>query len=226
MVLRFLLHQNPSSTERDFDNRHAWYARGMLVKLVAWVEKYAEHRNAKKALAFVSFIESSFFLLLPFVLIVAMLAQEKRASWIKLALIGTFSSVLGGVFGYFIGKFFYGYVGEPLIAWYGLTTQVEQMGNVFKEHVFLTIFLASLSPIPYKVFTLSAGLFSVDLFAFIIASIIGRGIRFFAVSYVSNRYGLRAKNAIVKNQQRAAIVTYIFLAGVVLYIVLKSKGIL
>ena len=198
----------------------------MFVRLMNWVERYAEHRNAKKALAVVAFTESSFFPIPPFVLIIAMLAQEKKASWVKLALIGTVSSVLGGVFGYFVGKFFYGYVGEPLVAWYGLTEEVKYLGTVFKENVFLTIFLASLSPIPYKVFTLSAGLFSVDLLAFIVASFVGRGMRFFAVSYVSDRYGLRAKKIIMENQKRSAMITYALIIGLVLYMVLKSKGIL
>ena len=191
-----------------------------------WVEKYAEHKHAKKALALVAFAESSFFPIPPFVLIVAMLSQEKRTSWVRLALIGTASSVLGGVFGYFIGKFFYGYIGAPLIAWYGLTEEVNHLGQIFKDHVFLTIFIASLSPLPYKVFTLSAGLFSVNLISFILASIVGRSIRFFVVSYVSNRYGVQAKKVIMGNQKIAKIVVYGAVTLVALYIIFKSKGIL
>ena len=173
----------------------------MLQKLIAWVEKWAGHHHAKKALGLVSFVESSFFPIPPFVLIVAMLSLEKKPSWIRLALIGTFSSVLGGVAGYFIGKFLYGYIGAPLIAWYGLTEEVAHLGSIFKEHVFLTILLASVSPIPYKVFTLSAGLFSVNLWMFILASIVGRGARFFAVSYVADRYGIHAKQFIARQQK-------------------------
>lgn len=191
-----------------------------------WVEKYAEHRHAKKALALVAFAESSFFPIPPFVIIVAMLAQEKRPSWVRLALIGMASSVVGGIFGYFIGKFFYGYVGAPLIAWYGLTEEVNNLGQIFRDHVFFTIFLASLSPIPYKVFTLSAGLFSVNLVSFIAASIIGRSIRFFFVAYVSNRYGVQAKNIITGNRTYAKLVVYGFIVLVILYFLLKSKGIL
>jgi membrane protein YqaA with SNARE-associated domain len=136
------------------------------------------------------------------------------------------SSVLGGIFGYFIGKFFYGYIGGPLVDFYGMTAEVDRLGQLFKAHVFLTIFIASLTPVPYKVFTLSAGLFSVNLFAFILASIIGRSMRFFAVAYVSNRYGVKAKNIVMGNQRVATWVTYGLLAALILYIVLKSKGIL
>ncbi len=155
-----------------------------------------------------------------------MLAQEKKPSWIRLAMIGMVSSVLGGIFGYFIGKFFYGYIGAPLIAWYGVEAEVAQLGSVFKEHVFITIFLASLSPLPYKVFTLSAGLFSVNLFAFIVASIVGRSMRFFAVSYISNRYGVRAKNMIKNNQKITMYSMYVSVVVIVLYFIFKSNGIL
>jgi membrane protein YqaA with SNARE-associated domain len=198
----------------------------MIDRVMKWVEKYAEHKHASKALALVAFTESSFFPIPPFVLIVAMLAQEKRASWIRLALIGMLSSVAGGVFGYFIGKFFYSYVGEPLIAWYGLTAEVEHLGQIFKDHVFLTILLASLSPLPYKVFTISAGLFSVNLMSFITASLVGRSIRFFAVSYISNRYGMQAKQMIVRHQRVTSWTLYVGIVLCILYIVLKSRGIL
>jgi membrane protein YqaA with SNARE-associated domain len=198
----------------------------MLQRMIKWVEKYAEHKHATKALSLVAFTESSFFPIPPFVLIVAMLAQEKKPSWIRLAMIGMVSSVLGGIFGYFIGKFFYGYIGAPLIAWYGVEAEVAQLGSVFKEHVFITIFLASLSPLPYKVFTLSAGLFSVNLFAFIVASIVGRSIRFFAVSYISNRYGVRAKNMIKNNQKITMYTMYVSVVVIVLYFIFKSNGIL
>lgn len=173
----------------------------MVGRLVAWVEKWAEHHHAKTALSVVSFVESSFFPIPPFVLIVAMLSNENKPSWVRLAIIGTLSSVLGGIFGYFIGKFFYAYLGAPLIAFYGLTEQVESLGQVFKDNVFITIFIASITPVPYKVFTLSAGLFSVNLLVFILASLIGRGIRFTVVSYLSDKYGLWTKQFVL-NQQR------------------------
>jgi membrane protein YqaA with SNARE-associated domain len=198
----------------------------MIDSLMKWVEKYAEHKHATKALSLVAFTESSFFPIPPFVLIVAMLAQEKKPSWIRLALIGMLSSVAGGIFGYFIGKFLYGYVGAPLIAWYGIEAEVAHLGAIFKDHVFITIFIASLSPLPYKVFTLSAGLFSVNLSAFIFASIVGRSIRFFAVSYISDRYGVRAKKMVLENKKITTYTMYGAIAVLVLYGILKSNGIL
>lgn len=198
----------------------------MLQKLFLWVEKWASHAHAKKALSLVSFVESSFFPIPPFVLIIGMLSYEKKQSWIKLAIIGTVSSVLGGVFGYFIGKFFYGYIGAPLISWYGLEAEVAYLGAVFKEHVFITIFLASISPIPYKVFTLSAGLFSVNLMTFIFASLVGRSLRFFVVSYLANKYGIHAKEFILKQQKIATYSVCFIFVVIVLYVYLLRGGIL
>lgn len=170
------------------------------------MEKWADHRHAKKALSLVSFVESSFFPIPPFVLIIAMLSLDKKPSWVRLAVIGTLSSVLGGIFGYFIGHFFYAFVGAPLIAFYGLTAEVAYLGNIFREHVFTTILLASISPLPYKVFTLSAGLFSVNLWMFIFASLIGRSIRFAFFSYIGDRYGVRAKKFLLEQQKITNIV--------------------
>ncbi len=198
----------------------------MTEKLIAWVEKWAGHHHAMKALSLVAFVESSFFPIPPFVLMVAMLIHEKKPSWVKIAIVGMLSSVLGGIFGYFIGKFLYGYIGAPLIAWYGLTDQVASLGQIFKDHVFITIFLASISPLPYKVFTLSAGLFSVDIFSFILASLVGRSIRFFFVAYVTDRYGIRTKHFILEQKKyTTVVVTSAVILGITYFLLIK-QGIL
>lgn len=187
----------------------------MIQKLISWVEKWASHHHATKALALVAFTESSFFPIPPFVLIVGMLALDKKPSWVRLAVIGSLSSVLGGIFGYFLGLYFYTYVGAPLVAFYGVAEEVANLGEVFKQHVFWTIILASLSPLPYKVFTLSAGLFSVNLWMFIFASVIGRGIRFLIVSYVADRYGVHAKK-FIREQQKTTMIAFSVAVVVVL----------
>lgn len=198
----------------------------MMQTMIRWVEKYAEHKHATKALSFVAFIESSFFPIPPFVLIIAMLSGEKKESWKRLAFVGTLSSVLGGVFGYFIGKFFYVYVGAPLIAWYGIGNEVAYLGSIFKEHVFATIMLASISPLPYKVFTISAGLFSVNFPLFVFASLVGRGVRFAVVSFIADKYGVYAKRFIIKQQKIAEIIVYMCVVLFVGYIILVKQGIL
>ncbi len=198
----------------------------MMQRLVTWVEKYAEHKHATKALSFVAFIESSFFPIPPFLLIIAMLSNENKVSWKRLACIGTLSSVLGGILGYVLGKFFYSYIGEPLVVWYGIESQVTYLGTVFKEHVFLTIMLASISPLPYKVFTLSAGLFSVNFVYFVIASLLGRGLRFAVVSFFADKYGYATKKFFLKQQKFAEFLFYCCVVLLVLYIILVKQGIL
>ena len=194
----------------------------MLQKLFLWMEQYSEHKHAKKILALVAFTESSFFPIPPFVFIIAMLSHEKRQSWIKLALVGMSFSVLGGIFAYFLGMFFYATIGAPLIAFYGIQNEVNTLGALFKDHVFLTILAASLSPLPYKVFTISAGLFAVNIWSFVLSSIVGRSLRFFIVAYIANKYGTKAKKVLLDQQKN---VTYIFLVLIVvgiLWYVLKT----
>jgi membrane protein YqaA with SNARE-associated domain len=198
----------------------------MIQKMIDWVEKYAEHKHATKALSIVAFTESSFFPIPPFVLIVGMLANEKKPSWIKLAIIGMLSSVMGGIFGYFIGKFFYGYIGAPLVTFYGIEEEVTKLGTIFKDHVFLTIMLASISPLPYKVFTISAGLFSVNFWMFVLASFFGRGLRFFTVAYLANKYGIHAKLFVAKQQKLATWTMWGIVIVCIVYILLKTQGIL
>jgi membrane protein YqaA with SNARE-associated domain len=198
----------------------------MIDRLVRWVENWAGHHHATKALALVAFVESSFFPIPPFVLMVVMLAQDKKPSWVRIAIIGSLSSVMGGIFGYFIGKFFYAFIGAPLVAFYGIGAEIAQLGVLFQEHVFWTIIIASLSPMPYKVFTLSAGLFSVDLTTFIIASIVGRGIRFLAVSYVANKYGLHAKRFITEQKRTTTIAFMVAVVACIVYAILRTQGIL
>jgi membrane protein YqaA with SNARE-associated domain len=195
----------------------------MMSRLVAWVEKWAAHHHATKALALVSFVEASVFPIPPFVLIIGMLSLEKKLSWVRLAAIGAVSSVLGGILGYIIGHFLYAYIGSPLVAFYGIGDQVTHLGQLFQDHVFWTIILASLSPIPYKVFTLSAGLFSVNLPMFIFASLIGRGIRFLVVSYVADRYGVRAKRFVVEQQKKTIQILCISIVVMAMYYFLFRK---
>lgn len=182
----------------------------MFERLLSRVESWANERHAFTALALVAFTESSFFPIPPYVLVFAMLIHEKRPSWVKVASVGTLASVCGGLFGYVIGKFFYLTIGAPLISFYGLAPEVASIGKIFNEHIFLTILLASLTPIPYKVFTISAGIFSAPILPFMAASLIGRGIRFFTVAFLTHRYGAQAKRLMIE-QRKALYVTMILL---------------
>ena len=145
-----------------------------------WVLRHAEGPRARLWLAAFSFTEASFFPIPPDILLIAILLTN-GTHWVKYSLITTLSSVAGAVFGYIIGVFFFAVIGEPLIAFYNLQESMAHVGKLFADNAFITILLAAFTPIPFKVFTIAAGLFHIDFFVFIIASLLGRGTRFFAI---------------------------------------------
>lgn len=146
--------------------------------------------NARYWLAGLSFAESSFFPIPPDFYLMPVVAS-KRDRWIYFALITTVASVLGGLFGYFIGAVLFDTIGEWLIRVYSLADEMQKVSDFFNQNAFLSIFTAAFTPIPYKVFTIAGGLFNINIFVFTIASILGRGIRFFAVSYIMSVFGDR-----------------------------------
>lgn len=157
--------------------------------LVAWTVRHAEGKNAKWWLFILAFAESSFFPIPPDVLLGAILMTRERVRAFFYATVTTVGSVLGGLFGYAIGYFFFQTVGVWLVGVYHLESQMESVRVLFADNAFFAIFVAAFTPIPYKVFTIAAGLFSINLPVFIIASILGRGGRFFAVAGVMRFFG-------------------------------------
>ena len=152
----------------------------------------AGHKSSKYYLAIVSFIESSFFPIPPDVMVIPMVIS-KRDDFIKIFLIATIFSVLGGVFGYLIGVFFFD-IGMQIMSIYGYEDKVNNLkNNLTSESGFYTwlgiLFLAGFTPLPYKVFTIVSGLISFNLFIFILISLISRGLRFFIISYLSYKFG-------------------------------------
>lgn len=153
--------------------------------------------NAKWWLSAISFSESSFFPIPPDFYLMPVVAKN-RDKWLYFALITTISSVLGGLLGYFIGAVFFETIGKWLVSLYHLEKEVETVGVFFNQNAFLSIFTAAFTPIPYKVFTISAGLFKLNIFVFTLASILGRGLRFFAVAYIMKLFGEKISNAVIK----------------------------
>ena len=187
----------------------------MITKFVSWTEKFAEHKYSEVILFAVAFTESSFFLAPPDVLIIAILSHHLKNAWIKIANIATAGSVLGGVFGYAIGYYFYQYVGQPIVNFYGIQAEINHVGELFKAHAFISILVAAFTPIPYKVFTIGAGLFSLNIITFVTASIVGRGARFFIVAYLSNKYGDRAKKIILEKGDKI-----LWIIGIVAFVII------
>ena len=152
----------------------------------------AAHKSSKYYLAIVSFVESSFFPIPPDVMVIPMVISKKN-DFIKIFLITTIFSVLGGMLGYLIGAFFFDF-GSQIMSFYGYENKLsnikENLVNSDGFYAWLGIlFLAGFTPLPYKVFTIASGLISFNFFIFIVISFVSRGLRFFIVSYLSYKFG-------------------------------------
>ena len=152
----------------------------------------AAHKSSKYYLALVSFIESSFFPIPPDVMVIPMVIS-KKSDFIKIFLIATIFSVLGGILGYFIGAFFFD-IGMQIMSIYGYEDRLINLkNNLINSEGFFAwlgiLFLAGFTPLPYKVFTIASGLIGFNISIFILISLISRGLRFFVVSYLSYKFG-------------------------------------
>jgi len=156
-----------------------------------WFRERAHGAYAKAWLFFLSFTESSFLFIPPDILLVAILLVSAR-QWFYYATLTTVASVLGAVFGYAVAVFFFDTIGIKIIHFYNLEGHIDFARSLFNDNAFWVIFTAAFTPIPYKVFVLAAGFLKVNFFAFLVASIIGRGARFFTVSYTVHLFGKQA----------------------------------
>lgn len=164
----------------------------MLRRLYDWCIAAAYKPYAKWLMGFVSFIESSFFPIPPDVMLIPMsLARPERAY--SYAFLCTWTSVLGGIFGYAIGALLYDSVGQWLIGLYGYGSKVEAFREAYNQYGALIILLKGLTPIPYKIVTITSGFAGYNLAAFIGLSVIARGMRFFFLAFLITRYGERAR---------------------------------
>ena len=153
----------------------------------------AAHKSSKYYLALVSFIESSFFPIPPDVMVIPMVISKKN-DFIKIFLITTIFSVLGGMLGYLIGAFFFEF-GAHIMSFYGYEDKLSKIKeNLVNSDGFYAwlgvLFLAGFTPLPYKVFTIASGLIGFNFLIFVLISLISRGLRFFIVSYLSYKLSL------------------------------------
>ena len=197
----------------------------MIKKLYDKCVVWAGYKYANFLLAFVAFIESSFFPAPPDVMIVPMVIA-KREKFLKIALIATIFSVLGGLFGYFIGYVFFNEVGYKIFEFYGYENV-----NILKEKFstqgglaswFGILFTAGFTPLPFKIFTITSGFIHFNILFFIFACAIARSLRFFLVAYLTYKFGSRFGPFLEKKGgQWATIITVIIIviaAGIYFHI--------
>ena len=169
----------------------------MIRKLYNWVLHWAETRYAMPALILVAFTESSFFPIPPDPLLMALcLGNPKRS--LMYAAVCSLASVGGGLFGYYIGWGIWEIVDDFFLTFVFSSDAFLYVSQEYEQNAFLAILGAAFTPIPYKVFTVTAGVFKIDFFTFILASIVGRSARFFIEGGLIYFFGVSIKTFIDK----------------------------
>ncbi len=166
-----------------------------LRSIYNWVISWAETSHASVALFFVALAESSFFPIPPDVLLMPMSIARPKKSF-SFAAVCSVGSVIGGVLGYFIGWQLMASVGYKIISLYGLTQKYLQVQHLYQTYDVLAIGLAGFTPLPYKLFTITAGAFKLSFFPFLITSIVARSARFFLVAGFFYVFGERVQTFI------------------------------
>ena len=182
-----------------------------LRRLYNWTLHIAAHKHASWWLAGISFIESSIFPIPPDVALMPMcLARRDKA--FTYAFICTISGALGGAFGYAIGYFLFESVGKHILEFYGLAHEFDVFKEKFNDWGGWIVFIAGCAPIPYKVITIASGVTKLNLMVFMVASVLGRGFRFYLVAALMWKYGAPIQSFIEKYLGR---LTIIFIVGLI-----------
>ncbi len=198
----------------------------MFTQLYNKCIKLAAHKHSNYFLGAISFIESSFFPIPPDIMIAPM-AIAKKKEFLKIFLIATIFSVLGGIFGYIIGAYFFDFA-VNIVEFYNYENKVIDIKDALSKgdgfYTWLAIlFLAGFTPLPYKVFAIASGLISFNLLIFILISLFSRGLRFFIVSYLSSKFGDLFTNYMNRYGQKwfTIIGVIIVIIAAIFYLIMK-----
>lgn len=184
------------------------YLQEVLHRMLAWVEGFASTPYGHWALFVLAFAESSFFPIPPDVLLIALCLGRPELAFV-FAAICSVGSVLGGMLGYGIG--FYG--GRPLVKRLFSRQKIQAVENLYDRYNAWATGIAGLTPIPYKVFTIAGGAFSINFKIFVVASIVARSLRFFVVAALLYFFGAPVKNWIHEYLNVLSIVFVVLLIG-------------
>ncbi|WP_447970271.1 YqaA family protein [Nitrospira sp. M1] len=195
-------------------SRSQYHPATIIRALYDWVIQWADTPYAKVALFLIAFAESSFFPIPPDVLLIAMgvSAPSRALSFAGICLLG---SVVGGMVGYAIGMGMWAVISGWFYAYVpGFTPEVfDKVSTLYSDNAFWAVFAAGFSPIPYKVFTLAAGASHIDFMTFVVASIFGRGLRFFIVAGALRIFGPSVRQILEKYFDLLSIVFLVLLIG-------------
>jgi membrane protein YqaA with SNARE-associated domain len=184
----------------------------MMKNLYDWMMRQAASPKAPHALFWVSFIESSFFPIPPDVMLIPMVLAERLKAW-WYATLATIGSVIGGVFGYAIGFFFFQQLGEPILRFYGKAEGFGQFAQWFNDYGVWILLIKGMTPFPYKVLTITAGVTQMPLIPFMIASVAARAMRFFLVAGLLYFFGEPIRDFIERRLNLLTTLFVILLVG-------------
>lgn len=180
--------------------------------LYDWMMRQAASERAPTALFWVSFIESSVFPIPPDVMLIPMAIANRLKAW-WYATIATIGSVLGGLLGYAIGYFLFDLVGQPILSFYGYGEKFEQFAAQYNEYGAWIVFMAGLTPFPFKVITIASGTTEMNILVFVLASIVGRASRFFAVAALLYFFGQPIRAFIERYFGILTVLFFVLLVG-------------
>lgn len=189
----------------------------MAERFKNWIENNAHGRRSKLWLFLLAFLDSTVSPVPPDVLLFPVLmSPEARKNWYRYSFIVFVASVFGGVVGYYLGLSFFGVFGKSVISFYGLEDEFLKVSKLFSNNAFWAVFAGAFTPLPYKIFTLTAGFFKVDFFMFLLASVLGRGIRYFLLGIIMRLFGKRIADLVI-NYIKIATVALIVLVIVIIF---------
>lgn len=184
----------------------------MLRRLYDWMLALAAGPRAKLALFGVSFAEASFFPLPPDILLVPMTIARPREAY-RLALLTGLGSTLGGALGYAIGSLLYDSLGLWIIHLYGYADKMDAFRETYAHYGLWIILLKGLTPIPYKLVTITSGFAGYNFFLFMLLTVISRTLRFLAVAWILKRYGEPVREFIERKLALSAFILLFFVIG-------------
>lgn len=184
----------------------------MKQKIISWFKRESDKTYVIFVLGIIAFLESIIFPV-PVDIFTLILSAAQPRKWFTFATVATLSSVIGGIVAYFIGSYFFDTVGIQIINLFGLEGVYQHVLELFNRGVFIVMFTSAFTPIPYKIFTLAGGALHVAIFPFILASLLGRGLRFYIEAFIPYKYGERIAKRFYKifnNITLALVVVFVF----------------
>ncbi|NOR62535.1 MAG: DedA family protein [Rhodobacteraceae bacterium] len=184
----------------------------MIRGLYNWTMRLGESRYALYALAAIAFVESSVFPIPPDVLLIPMIIALPRRAFL-IAFVATVSSVLGGMFGYYIGAVLFDSIGQPLLDFYGKASQFDQFKDTYNEYGAWAVLVAGVTPFPFKVITILSGSTGLDFGVFVLSSVLARALRFFVIAALLWKFGVPIRTFIEKRLGLVFTVALALLVG-------------